>query len=240
MAPSSAGGVGAVADRHYGRDDYLNGVQEVIDVEGPILNLSFEIVDLGQEYVDIARVSGGAEQVDDVADEVLELGEDLTVDHHVANLGWFVHVEASPTLFESEGVPSPSLAFQNLGVELVGTPLHQVTLIGSLLRDSICTPDPVPNGRATRHWIPWFHRPCTRFRGVENGAGNGTVVNVIEWQGVGDVGDGARKGVIADDGVNCAVFGERNSVDESDEGEEENREFGKHIEKERWMIKSIV
>ena len=76
-------------------------------------------------------------------------------------------------------------------------------------------------------------------RTVENGAGNGTVVNVIEWQG-GNVGDGARKGVIANDGANNTVLGERNSVEKGSEGEEENHELDKHIGRERGMIKLIV
>ena len=46
--------------------------------------------------------------------------------------------------------------------------------------------------------------------------------------------------MIANDGANGTVLGERNSVDEGSEGEEENREFDKHIGKERGMIKLIV
>lgn len=78
------------------------------------------------------RVSSGTEQVDDVVNEVLELGEDLTDNHHVASFGRLVYVEAASALFESEGVPSLNLAFQNLRLGVVGMPLHQVTLIGSL------------------------------------------------------------------------------------------------------------
>ena len=73
------------------------------------------------------RIAKCTEQVYSVVDKVLELTEDLIVDHDVTSLDWFVHVEAGEDLavFEEEVVSlSRDLRVRNVAGEDVLQPLN--------------------------------------------------------------------------------------------------------------------
>ena len=121
-------GAGVVNQDHRnledGKDDVTGGVQEVTGVEGTVLSLDLEVVDLSQEvlnswdggpgsaFVRVHRrakiltigLAESTEQVDSAVDEALELSKDLAIDHDIASLNWFIHVETGEdlTVFEEE------------------------------------------------------------------------------------------------------------------------------------------
>jgi len=92
--------IGIVVTSEEGEDDDLGGAQEVANVEGSVLNLTLEIVDLGQERVGSVGIAGSTERVEGAVDEVLELGKDLAIDHNIAGLYW-LRVETPPVLYSA-------------------------------------------------------------------------------------------------------------------------------------------
>jgi len=108
---SSASGSAHAVDQGYHlsehrREDVTGGIQEVTSVEGSVPSLSLEVVDFRQEGVDGIGLPKTTEQVGSAGDEVLELSEDLSVDHDITSLDWLVHVETCEDLiiFTEEGV----------------------------------------------------------------------------------------------------------------------------------------
>jgi len=87
-----------------GRHDVTGSPQEVFSVEGSVLSLDLELVDLRQESVNGIGPAENTEQVGGADNEVLELREGLGVDHEIASLDWLIGIETGEdlTVFEEE------------------------------------------------------------------------------------------------------------------------------------------